>query len=81
MAGFSQPQHFFAAARPFWVFGSMRSSVESSHIFMGSRIFLFEVLGRSDFQLKQKFGYFGGLVDPPNLKNAPKATNLAYFRP
>ena len=81
MAGFSQPQHFFAAARLFWVFGSMRASIESSRIFMGSRIFLFEVLGHSDFQLKKNFGHFGGLVDPPNLENAPKATKLVYFRP
>ena len=43
MAGFSQPQHFFAAACVFWVFGSMRASIGSSRIFMGSRIFLFEV--------------------------------------
>ena len=41
---------FFAAARLFGVFGSMRASIGSSHIFMGSRIFLFEVLNHSDFQ-------------------------------
>ena len=68
MAGFSQPQHFFAAARLFWVFGSMRSSIGSSRIFMGSRIFLFEVLGHSDFQVKKYFGHFGGRMDPPNLE-------------
>ena len=81
MAGFSQPQHFCAAARLFWAFGSMRVSIGSSHIFMGSRIFLFEVLRRSDFQRKKCFGHFGGRIDPPNLENAPKATKLVYFRP
>ena len=65
----------------FGVFGSMFVSIESSRIFMGSRIFLSEVLGRSDFQLKKNFGHFGGLVDPPNLENAPKATKLTYCRP
>ena len=50
MAGFSQTQHFFAAARLFGVFGSIRVSIGSSRIFMGSRIFLFEVWSHSDFQ-------------------------------
>ena len=80
MAGFSQPHIFFAAACLFLVFKSMRASIGSSRIVMGSRIFLSEVLGHSDFQLKKKFGHFGGLVDPPNLENAPKATKLVYFR-
>ena len=65
MAGFSQPQHFFAAARLFWVFGSMRASIESSRIFMGSRIFLFEVLGHSDFQLKKIKSDILGACRPP----------------
>ena len=81
MAGLSQPQHFFAAARLFWVIGSMCASIGSSRIFMGSRIFLFEVLGHSDFQLKKNFGHFGGRNDPPNLEYAPKSTKLVNFRP
>ena len=81
MAGFSQPQHFFAAARLFGVFGSMRASIGSSHNFMGSRIFLFEVWSHSDFQQKKYLGHFGGRIDPPILENAPKLTKLVYLRP
>ena len=76
MAGFSQPQHFFAAARFFWVFGSMRASIESSRIFMGSRIFLFEVLRHSDFQQKNVSEILEGVTTPPNLENTPKVTKL-----
>ena len=81
MAGFSQPKHLFASACLFWVFGSMRASIGSSRIFMGSRIFLFEVWSHSDFQLKKNFGHFGGRNDPPNLEYAPKWTKLVNFRP
>ena len=75
MAGFSQPQHFFAAACVFWVFGSMRASIGSSRIFMGSRIFLFEVWSHSDFQKKNVLDILGA-YRPPNLENAPKSTKL-----
>jgi len=69
--GFSQPQHFFAAARLFLVFGSVRASVGGSRVFVGSLMFLFEVLGRSDFQRKKCFGRFVGRVGPPSLEKRP----------
>ena len=75
MAGFSQPQHFFAAARLFWVFGSMHASIGSSCIFMGSRIFLFEVLRRSDFQRKKCLGHFGGRIDSQTYKTPQNRQN------
>ena len=81
MAGFSQPQDFFAAASLFWIFGSMRASIGSTQIFIGSRLFPFEVWRHSDFQQQKCFGHFGGRTDPPNLENAPKSTKLVYFRP
>ena len=72
MAGFSQPQDFFAAARLFWIFGSMRASIGSTQIFIGSRIFLFEVWRHSDFQQQTKFRTFWGAYRPPKPRKRPK---------
>ena len=44
-------------------------------MFIGSRIFLFEVLGHSDFQQQKKFGHFGGLSTPQTLKTPQKRQN------
>ena len=66
MAGFSQPQHFFAAARLFWVFESMHTGIGSTWIFMGLRIFLFEVLRHSDLLESYSSDQYLWLQDPLN---------------
>ena len=76
MAGFSQPQHFFAAARLFWVFGSMRASIGSTQIFIALGYFFLRFGDTQIFNNKKCFGPFGGRTDPPNLENALKSTKL-----
>jgi len=80
MAGFFQPQHFFAAARLFLVFGSMRGSIGSTGKFIGSQIFLIEVLKHSDFQQKKYFAHFWGAYRPPKPSVRPKIDNTCQLQ-
>ena len=65
MAGSSQPQHFFAAALPFAVFGALNTGSRSLWIPTIFWIFLFEVLKRSDFLEPYRFDLYLWLQDPP----------------